>query len=160
MQPPNKAIKLQFKWFYMAFCSVDCAKYVERGQCLCNKILESVVEYFKNIFSLQVADSSLAKKLERQIEHCTKRKLCHMLKKRYKKKICCITEQRHRGDGHHSRHGMTFYYQDYKWKGCNHSNHHHNYDKRKKKQEDETPFDCGNKPFKPCPTQGLKSNQC
>ncbi len=66
MHPPNKA--LQFEWFYMPFHSEDRGKYVKRGQHLSNKTLESVAEYFENIFNLQVAAGSLAKKREHQIE--------------------------------------------------------------------------------------------
>jgi hypothetical protein len=66
MHPPNKA--LQLEWFYMSFHKEDRAKYLESGRHLSNKTLESVAEYFENIFNLQVADDSLAKKLERQIE--------------------------------------------------------------------------------------------
>jgi hypothetical protein len=48
MQLPNKM--LQLEWFFMSFHSVDCAKYVESGQRLCDKMLESIAEYFENIF--------------------------------------------------------------------------------------------------------------
>jgi hypothetical protein len=78
MQPPNKA--LQLKWFYMSFHSNDCAKYVASGCRLCDKMLESVAEYFKNIFNSQVADGSLGKKWERQIEHCVRREMCCVLR--------------------------------------------------------------------------------
>jgi hypothetical protein len=50
MQPPNKA--LQLEWFYMSFHSEDRAKYVKSGQHLSNKMLETVAEYFENIFLL------------------------------------------------------------------------------------------------------------
>jgi hypothetical protein len=60
MQPPNKA--LQLKWFFMLFHSKDCAKYVEREWCFCDKTLESVAEHFENIYNSQVADGSLQRK--------------------------------------------------------------------------------------------------
>jgi hypothetical protein len=48
MHPPNKA--LQLEWFYMSFHKEGRAKYIKSGQRLSNKMLESVAEYFKNIF--------------------------------------------------------------------------------------------------------------
>ncbi len=77
-QLPNKA--LQLKWFYMSFHSEDCVKYVESGQRLCDQMFESVAEYFENIFNLQVADVSLAKKCEHQIEHRVRHEMCHVLR--------------------------------------------------------------------------------
>jgi hypothetical protein len=65
MHPPNQA--LQLEWFYMSFHKEDKAKYIKSGRRLSNEMLEFVAEYFKNIFNLQVADGSLAKKCERQI---------------------------------------------------------------------------------------------
>jgi hypothetical protein len=79
MQPPNKV--LQLKWFYMSFHSEDCAKYVEGRQCLSNKTLESVAEYFKNIFNSQVADGSLAKKHKHQIKHHMRGQMRYELRK-------------------------------------------------------------------------------
>jgi hypothetical protein len=116
MQPPNKA--LQLEWFYMSFHSKDHTKYVESRRCLSDETLESVAEFFENIFNLQVANGSLTKKRECQIEYCTKCKLCHMLEKHYKVKIRRIAKQHHRDDGRHSRQSRTYYCQDYKWKDC------------------------------------------
>jgi hypothetical protein len=45
----------------MSFHKEDRAKYIKSGQRLSNETLESVAEYFKNIFNLEVADGSLAK---------------------------------------------------------------------------------------------------
>ncbi len=73
MHPPTKA--LQLEGFYMSFHREDRAKYVESGQHLSNEMLKSVAEYFENIFNLQVADGSLAKKRERQIEQWVRRKV-------------------------------------------------------------------------------------
>ncbi len=85
-------------------------------------------------------------------------KLCHMLKKRYKEKLCRIAEQRHMSDSCGSRCFKKYHCQDYKWNVCTHSNHCPNYDKHKKKQEGNSTSNCGDKQFKPCPTHGLKSN--
>jgi hypothetical protein len=60
----------------MSFHSEHCAKYIESGQCLCNKTLKSVAEYFKNICNSQVADGSFTKKRKHQVEYHAKRKLC------------------------------------------------------------------------------------
>ncbi len=155
MQPPNKA--LQLEWFYMSFNSEDHAKYIESGQRLSVEMLESVAEYFENIFDSQVADSSLAKKCEHQIEQHVRRKMRCELRKQYKEKVCRITEQHHGGDGRHRRQGNKYHCHDYKWQDHNHSSHCSNYDKCKKKQEDKIPSDCGNKAFKPCSTHGPKS---
>jgi hypothetical protein len=90
MQPPNKA--LQFEWFFMSFHAKDQAKYVKSGLRLSNETLESVTEYFENIFNLQVADGSLANKRERQIEQRMRRKMRHKLWKRFNKKGHRATE--------------------------------------------------------------------
>jgi hypothetical protein len=100
MHPPNKA--LQLEWFNMSFHSEDRAKYVKSGQHLSNETLESVAEYFKNVFNSQVADGSLAKKRKHQIEQRVRCKMRHELRKRYNAKVCRVTEQRHGFDGHHS----------------------------------------------------------
>ncbi len=80
-QSPNTA--LQLEWFYMSFHSEDWAKYVESGQRFSKKMLESVAEYFENIFNSQLADRFLAKKCEHQLEQCVRRKMHHELCKRY-----------------------------------------------------------------------------
>ncbi len=155
MHPPNKA--LQLKWFYMSFDSEDRAKYVKRGWRLGDKTLESVAEYFDNIFNLLEADGSQAKKCKHQIEQRVIRKMRHKLRKRYDEKVRHVTEQRQGGDGLHSRQGNKYYCHDYKWQDCKDSNRHNNYDKRNKKREDRTPSDCNNKAFKPCSVHGPKS---
>jgi hypothetical protein len=92
----------------MSFHSKDCTKYVESRQCLYNETLESVAEYFENIFNLQVADGSLMKIRMCQIKYQAKRKLLLTLEKHYKEKICRIADQRH-GDGScHSRQSRTY----------------------------------------------------
>ncbi len=101
MHPPNKA--LQLEWFYMSFHKEDRAKYVESGRRLSSETLESVAEYFENIFYLQVADGSLAKKCERHIKQRVRGEIRHELHKRYNEKVRRVTKQRHGGDGCHSR---------------------------------------------------------
>jgi hypothetical protein len=155
MQPPNKA--LQLNWFYMSFHAKDQAKYVKSGQRFSNKTLESVTDYFENIFNLQVADSSLAKKRERQIEQRVRCKMRHKLWKRFKEKVCIATEQHQGGDGCHNRQGNRYHGHDYKCQDHYDSGCCSNYDKCKKKQEDKTPSDHCNKTFKPCSTHGPKS---
>ncbi len=113
MQQTNMV--LQLKWFYMSFHSEDHVKYVESGQRLSDKMLESVAEYFKNVLNSQVADDSLTKKRKRQIEHHMRCEMCHKLRKQYKKKVCRITEQRQGGDGCHSRQSNKYHRHDYMW---------------------------------------------
>jgi hypothetical protein len=91
MHPLNMALQL-FEWFYMSFHSEDRAKYVKSDWRLSNKMVESVTEYFKNIFNLQIADGSLAKKHERQIEQRMRCKVCHKLRKWYNEKVRHVTE--------------------------------------------------------------------
>ena len=62
-------------------------RYLESGQHLVDENLESVAEFFDNIFNLQVADSSLTKKHERHIEYHAKCELRHTLEKCYKEKL-------------------------------------------------------------------------
>jgi hypothetical protein len=128
MNPPNQA--LQLEWFYMSFHKEDRVKYVESGRRLSNETLESVTEYFKNIFNLQVADGSLAKKHKHQIEQRVRRKMRHELCKRYKEKVCLVTEQHHGGDGHHGRQDSKYHCHNYKWQDRGDSGHRDNYDKR------------------------------
>jgi hypothetical protein len=90
MQLPNKA--LQLKWFYMSFHCKDRAKYIESGQRLSNKTLESVAEYFENIFNSQVADGSLAKKHKQQIEQRVRCKMHQELRKQDDEKVRRVTE--------------------------------------------------------------------
>ncbi len=155
MHPPNQA--LQLEWFYMSFHKEDRAKYVESGRCLSDEILESVAEYFENIFNLQVADGSLAKKCECQIEQHMRCKMRHELRKRYDEKVRLVTERCHGGDGCHRRQDSKCHHHDYKWQDCGDSGRCDNYDKRNKKWENKTPSDRGNKGFKPCSVHGLKS---
>ncbi len=90
VHPPNQA--LQLEWFYMSFHKEDRAKYVESSRHLSNETLESVTEYFKNIFNLHVSDGSVLKKHKCQIEQCVRHKMRHELCKRYNKKVCLVTE--------------------------------------------------------------------
>jgi hypothetical protein len=155
MHPPNKA--LQLEWFYMSFHKEDREMYAKSVQCLRNEMLKSVAEYFKNIFNLQVADGSLAKKREHQIEQGVRRKMRHKLRKRFNEKVRRVTEQRHRGDDRHSRRGNKYYRHDYKWQDRDNSSHCNNYNECKKKWENRTPSDCSDKAFKPCLVHGPKS---
>jgi hypothetical protein len=125
----------------MSFHSGDHAKYVESGQCLCDKALESVAVYFEKKINLQVADGSLAKKREHQIEHPTRCEMRHALRKQYNEKVCRIMEQHQGSDGLHSRQSNTYHCHNLKWQNCNCSGHCHNYGRCEKKQEDKTPSD-------------------
>ncbi len=113
MHPPTKA--LQLEWFYMSFHKEDRAKYVKSGRHLTNKMLESVAEHFENIFNLQVADGSLAKKRDHQIEQHVRCEMHHELRKPFDEKVHRVIEQHHQGDDHHSRQGCKYYCHDYKW---------------------------------------------
>jgi hypothetical protein len=90
MHPPNQA--LQLEWFYMSFHQEDRAKYVESGWRLIEETLESLAEYFKNIYKSQVADGSLHKKHEHQIEQRVRRDMHHELCKRFDEKVRHATE--------------------------------------------------------------------
>jgi hypothetical protein len=81
MHPPNRA--LQLEWFYMSFHQEDRAKYVESGRRFIKETLESLAEYYENIFNSQVADGSLAKKRKHQIMQHVRRDMRHELRKRY-----------------------------------------------------------------------------
>jgi hypothetical protein len=83
--------------------------------------------------------------------------MLHKLCKLYNKKVRRVMEQRHGGDGCHSRQGYKYYCHDYNRQDCDDSGRCSNYNKREKKQEDKTPSDRGNKLFNPCSMQRLKS---
>ncbi len=106
MHPPNKA--LQLEWFYMFFHKEDRAKNVESGQRLSNKMIESVAEYFENMFNLQVADGSLARKRGRQIKQRVRHEVRHELRQRFDEKVRRVTERPHGGDNCHSRQGNKY----------------------------------------------------
>ncbi len=124
MHSPNKV--LQLEWFHMSFHKEDRAKYVKSGRRLSDEMLKSVAEYFENIFNSQIADGSLVKKHERQIEQRVRCKMCHELGKRYDEKVRRVMEQRHGGDDCHSRQGNKYYCHNYKWQDHNDSGHQDN----------------------------------
>ena len=68
MPGPNDALKVE--WFYMSFHQEDRNRYLESGRRLCNETLVTVSKYFDNIYNSQMADGSLTKKREKQIEFC------------------------------------------------------------------------------------------
>jgi hypothetical protein len=80
MPAPNDALKIE--WFYMSFHQEDCNRYLESGRPLCDETPVTVAEYFENIFNLQMANGSLTKKRDKQIEFRAKRELCHEMVKR------------------------------------------------------------------------------
>jgi hypothetical protein len=125
--PPSQA--LQLEWFYMSFHKEDRAKYVKSGRRLSNKTLESVAEYFENIFNLQLADGFLAKKRKRQIEQRVRWEMRHELCKRYNEKVHLVTEQHYRGDNRHSRQDSKYHHHNYKWQDHGDSGRRDNYDK-------------------------------
>ncbi len=131
--------------------------YVEGGQHLSNETLESLTEYFKNIFNLQVADDSLAKKCKRWIKQCVRRELRHEICKRYNEKVPHVMERRYKGDGCHNKQNNKYHRHNFKWQDRSNSNCCDTYNKRDKKQDEKTPPDCGDKAFKPCLVHGPKS---
>jgi hypothetical protein len=102
MPAPNDALKIE--WFYMSFYQEDRNWYLESGRRLCDKTLATVSEYFDNIYNSQMADGSLTKKQEKQIEFRAKRKLCHEMAKGYNDKIRHLVNRRYgHDDCHHER---------------------------------------------------------
>ncbi len=63
--PPNAA--LQIEWFYMSFHCSDCSEYIRSGQKLMDKTLDSLTEYFEDIFKAKLSDGLLQLKREEQI---------------------------------------------------------------------------------------------
>ncbi len=155
MHPPNQA--LQLEWFYMSFHKADRAKYVESGRCLIEEMLESLAEYYDNIFNTQVADGSLMKKRKCQIETRIKRDMHHELCKRFNEKVRHAAERRYGGDNCCSRWPERNQRPNVKWQDCANSDCRNTYDKRDKKQDDKIPAEHGNKAFKPCLVHGPKS---
>ncbi len=85
MPGPNDALMIE--WFYMSFHQEDRNWYLESGRRLCDETLATVSEYFDNIYNSQMADGSLTKKREKQIEFRAKHELRHEMAKRYNDKI-------------------------------------------------------------------------
>ncbi len=103
MPAPNDALKIE--WFYMSFHQEDRTWYLESGQRLCNKTLATVAKYFNNIFNLQMVDSLLTKKREKQIKFCAKRELRHKMSKHYNNKIHHFVNQRYGRNNRRHKHG-------------------------------------------------------
>jgi hypothetical protein len=93
MPGPNDALKVE--WFYMSFHQEDRNWYLESGRRLCDETLATVSEYFDNIYNSQMANGSLTKKREKQIEFCAKRELRHDMVKRYNDKIRHFVNRRY-----------------------------------------------------------------
>jgi hypothetical protein len=105
MPAPNDALKIE--WFYMSFHQEDRNRYLESGRRLCDETLATISEYFDNIYNSQMADGSLTKKREKQIEIRVKRKLRHEMVKRYNDKICHLANRRYRHDNRHHECGHS-----------------------------------------------------
>jgi hypothetical protein len=103
MPAPNDTLKIE--WFYMLFHQEDRTWYLESRQRLCNKTLATAAKYFDNIFNLQMANGSLTKKREKQIESRAKCELCHKMMKCYNDKICHFANQRYRRDNRRHKRG-------------------------------------------------------
>ncbi len=155
MHPPNQA--LQLEWFYMSFHKEDRAKYLESGQRLFEEMLESLAEYFENIFNTKVAVGSLAKKRRCQIKQRIRRKMRHELCKRYDEKVRHVTEQCYGGDNHCNKRSEKYRHPNFKWQDRGNSNRRDTYDKRNKKRDDKIPAERDDKVFKPCSVHGPKS---
>jgi hypothetical protein len=67
----------------------------------------TVAEYFDNIFNSQMANGSLTKKREKQIEFRAKLELRHEMVKRYNDKICHFANQRYRRDDRRHKRGHS-----------------------------------------------------
>jgi hypothetical protein len=141
----------------MSFHKEDRAKYVESGQRLFEEMLESLAEYFENIFNTQVADGSLAKKRKRQIEQCVRREMRHELRKRYDEKVRHMMEQRYEGDNRCNKWSEKYCRPNLKWQDRGNSDRHDTYNKRDKKQDDKITAERNNKAFKPCSVHRPKS---
>ena len=155
MHPPNQA--LQLEWFYMSFHKEDRAKYLESGRHLADETLESLAEYFDNIFNSQVADGSLAKKCERQIKQRVRRKMHHELRKQYDEKFRHVIERHYGGDGRHNKQPDKYHCSNFKRQDHGNCDRRDTYNKCGKKRDDKTPPDCSDKAFKPCSVHGPKS---
>jgi hypothetical protein len=120
-------------------------------------MLESLAEYFDNIFNSQVADGSLAKKRKCQIKQRVRREMRHELCKRYNEKVRQVTEQCYGGDGCHNKWPDKYRRSNFKWQDHGKRDRCDTYDKHDKKLDDKTPPDCSNKAFKPCSVHRPKS---
>ena len=105
MPGPNDA--LQVEWFYMSFHQEDRNRYLESGRRLCDETLATVSEYFDAIYNSQMADGSLTKKREKQIEFRAKRELRHDMAKRYNDKIRHFANQRYGREERHKERGNS-----------------------------------------------------
>jgi hypothetical protein len=133
----------------MSFHKEDRAKYVEGSQRLIDEMLKSLAKYFKNIFKSLVADGSLAKKRECQIEQRVRRKMHHKLCKRYNEKVRHVMEQCYGSDGHHNKRPDKYRRPNFKWQDHGNSDRCDTYDKHDKKRDYKIPPECNDKAFKP-----------
>ncbi len=99
---------LQVEWLYMTFHKLDCAEYVQSGQKLHSKTLQTLAEYFQSIHKTCKNIGSLQCHQVKKICVEVKRELHHELEERYVCKLHHLTNQRrsHRlhmqcNDGYH-----------------------------------------------------------
>ena len=157
MTVPKDALKVE--WFYMSFHQEDRTRYLKSRQRPCNEKLETVAEYFENIFNSQVAGGLLTKKHEKQIKFCAKHELPHKMAKRYNDKIRNLVNQHYRHDNRRHEHSYTHCRNnDKNYICCGHVDHHgHNHHYKCDDKDRKSLLECNDKAFKPCHLHGPKS---
>ncbi len=86
--------RLQVECFYMTFHKSDCAQYVQSGQKLSGKTLQTVAEYFQLVHETRENDGSLMPHQIKKIQAEAKPKSCCELKEQYACKKCLLSAQR------------------------------------------------------------------
>ena len=74
IKTPNT--QLQKEWFYMTFHKSDCAKYVQSGRKLRNKMLQTLAEYFQLIHETHENNGSLQRHQLKKVQAEARRKMC------------------------------------------------------------------------------------
>ncbi len=147
---------LQVEWLYMTFHKSDHAEYMQSGQKLRDKTLQTLAEYFQSVHETHENDGSLQCHQGKKICTEVKRELHHELEELYACKLRHLTNQHrsHRlhvrcNNGyHHQCNGQREYPKLCDSGGCNND-----------KQDDKKgPPKHTDKDFKPCHVH-VKNNQ-
>jgi hypothetical protein len=91
IEMPN--VQLQVEWFYMTFHKSDHVEYGQSGRKLCNKMLQTLVEYFQLIHETRENNESLECHQLKKVQAKARRKMRQELEEQYSCKMCHLANQ-------------------------------------------------------------------
>jgi hypothetical protein len=91
IETPNA--QLQVEWLYMTFYKSDRAEYMQSGHKLCDKMLQTLMEYFQSISETCENNGSLQRHQLEKVQAEARRKMCQELEERYVRKMRHLSNQ-------------------------------------------------------------------